>query len=381
VTDQATQLRQAVQAARSFGPDAQSIHATSHSLVTIGPSIASGRVSFAPAPVRLRESTLPIADSQPLRDAQVEKVADVHPSRYPPSPAQIKSRTADRRSPTTSAQPVRLARAIAVSSGKGGVGKSNLAVNLAVAMSTFGLKVGLLDADLGLANADVLCNVSPRMTLEHVVAGKCRLWEAMVLAPGGFRLMPGASGVAGMAALSEQHRRGLLQQLAALERVADVLIIDTGAGISPNVLSFAAAAHTTVVTTTPEPTAITDAYGMIKALYLRRREARVELVVNMVQGEEEGREVFSRMDRVCRTFLKHPLAYGGSIPMDPAVPLAVRQRVPFVLHAPDAVATRSVQNIARRLVGLDEAPIEADSAQDAASSGFFSRVARWLSSS
>lgn len=354
--DQATQLRRAMQAARSVGPSAGGDAA----VLSIPPSIATGAVSFAP---------------QPLRPHVIERAAVAAPPREVPQP-----QAAPRSNGAAAAPRVKLARAVAVSSGKGGVGKSNLAVNIAVAMSRIGLKVGLLDADMGMANADVLCNVTPKMTLEHVVAGKCKLWEAMLLAPGGFRLIPGASGVARMAELSEQHRRGLLQQLAALERVADVLIIDTGAGISPNVLTFAAAAHTTIVTTTPEPTALTDAYGMIKALVSRSADAQVELVVNMVQSEEEGRSVFNRMDRVSRTFLRRPLVYAGAVPMDAAVPLAVRQRVPFVLHAPDAPATIAVQNVARRLVGLDDSPQEpAKTAENRG--GFFARVASWLSSS
>lgn len=367
MTDQATQLRKAMAAARSFGPDA--VHRmgqgdTSHGTVlTIPPSIASGAVSFAPAPARDRTAVSEPGNTAVTATPPQTRVAVQQPQQKP------KSNVAPQR--------IKLARAIAVSSGKGGVGKSNLAVNLAVAMSSFGLKVGLLDADLGMANADVLCNVSPKMTLEHVVAGRCKLWEAMLLAPGGFRLIPGASGVTKLAEISENNRRGLLSQLAALERVADVLIIDTGAGISPNVLSFAAAAHTAVVTTTPEPTSMTDAYGMIKALLSRAPDASVELVVNMVQSEDEAQHVFDRMDKVCRTFLRRRLIYAGAVPTDRAVPAAVRHRVPFILYAPEAPATAAVQNVARRLVGLEDA---ASPVQPEQRGGFFSRLAGWISS-
>lgn len=245
-----------------------------------------------------------------------------------------------------------LARAVAVTSGKGGVGKSNVAVNLAVALSRLGQRVCLLDADLGLANADVLCGLSPRLTLDHVVRGRCRLADAMLLAPGGFRLIPGACGVAALAELSAPDRRALLEQLAALEQVVDTMIIDTSAGLSRNVLAFAGAAQRVIVVTTPEPTAVTDGYGMIKALASEAPDAEVELVVNMASGPEEARDVFSRIDRVSRAFLSRAIRFGGSVPLDPAVREAVRRRLPFCLASPDAPATLALGALARAVAGL-----------------------------
>ncbi len=267
--------------------------------------------------------------------------------------------------------PRRLAQAIAVTSGKGGVGKSNLAVNLAVCLAKLGRNVCLLDADLGLANVDVLCNLTPRLTLEHVVSGRCHLAEVMLLAPGGFRLIPGACGVSRLADLNGGDRSVLLDQLFALERVADAVIIDTSAGLSANVLAFAAAAGRVVVVTTPEPTAMTDAYGMIKALSALTPRISLDLVVNMVSCRAEAQNVHQRMDRVSRTFLGRSLELAAAIPADPAVREAVHQRIPCTLYAPNSQASGAIRQLARRLAAIPEPP---------AAGGFVSRLAAWFSS-
>lgn len=272
--------------------------------------------------------------------------------------------------------PTRLVHAIAVTSGKGGVGKTNIAVNLGVALARLGRRVCLLDADLGLANADVLCGLTPRLTLEHVVSGRCRLAESMLLAPGGFRLIPGACGVAGLADLAGHDRQALLEQFAALEAVADHLIIDTAAGLNANVLAFAAAARRVMVVTTPEPTAMTDGYGLIKALARRSSDVSIELVVNMVSNAAEAESVFDRMNRVSRTFLNRTLEFAGAVPMDEAVREAVRHRVPFTLYAPGCPATANLRRLSRRLAGVSDA----DAASRLDGGGFFARLSTWMTS-
>ncbi len=370
MNDQARQLRDLVEAirARESG-DGEAEASSNGGPVSIMPSsVPTGLMSYAPAG-RVNERAVEIAARMGMAvlDAPLEVV------RPAPAPAPAVAR------PQAAPQHVRMARAIAVASGKGGVGKSNIAVNLAVAMAQRGLKVCLLDADLGMANADVLCNLQPRLTLEHVVMGKCRLVEAMLLAPGGFRLIPGASGVARLADLGPSQRHSLLQQLVALDRVADVIVIDCGAGISANVVGFASAAQNVLVTTTPEPTAITDGYGMVKSLLAHSAHLKMHLVVNMAASEAEARNVFNRINRVTHTFLDRSLEYAGWVPNDAIVPAAVRQRLPFVLYAPDSAATHAVKRLAQRLTTPEQQDdLNPDQAQESRGGGFFGRLATWL---
>ncbi len=264
--------------------------------------------------------------------------------------------------------PPKLARAIAITSGKGGVGKTNFSVNLAVSMAQMGRRVCLMDADLGLANADVMCGLTPRYTLEDVICRGKRLSETMLLGPGGFRLLPGGSGVARLADLSPRQRADLMTELSGLERVADVILIDTGAGLGLNVLSFAGAAATTVVVTTPEPPALTDAYAMVKTLSLRSPETRLEILVNMVRDQAEGERVFERISKVCGTFLRRQVSFAGWIPFDPAVSDSIRARQPVSVLASKSPAAQRIRMAAGHLLGQPEA----------SSSGFFNRLASWI---
>ena len=267
----------------------------------------------------------------------------------------------------------RSAKAIAITSGKGGVGKSNIAVNLAASMAQTGKRVVLLDADLGLANADVLCSITPRRTIEHVLEGRATLREIMVPGPGGFMLVPGASGVAGMADLEPQHRRILLRELLRLERTADVILVDTGAGIGRSVVGFAVAAERVMVVCTPEPTSITDAYGMIKSLLSVSRDISIRLLVNMVESEAEGRDVHLRMQQACSTFLRYPIGLAGFVPRDPMVSQAVRDQLPFVIGSPNGLATRQIRAIAASELGERSSEPSKE-----AQHGFFNRFTRWL---
>jgi flagellar biosynthesis protein FlhG len=262
------------------------------------------------------------------------------------------------------------ASVIAVTSGKGGVGKSNIAVNLAIQFASAGRDVVLLDADLGLANADVLCNINLTSNLSHVIARKKELHEVLVPAPGGFRLIGGASGLARMADLTDMDRQRLVDSLAELERQTDIILIDTGAGISPNVLSFTRCADHVLVVTTPEPTAITDAYAVIKVVSKDNGVRRLSLLVNQVRSPQEARVVFERIAKVAKQFLNVTVLDGGWVPADEQVPLAVRKRQPFLLSAPRSNASHSIAKLAMRL--------EQGVAGKLGPDGFFNRMSRWF---
>jgi flagellar biosynthesis protein FlhG len=262
------------------------------------------------------------------------------------------------------------ASVIAITSGKGGVGKSNISVNLAIQFASAGKSVVLLDADLGLANADVLCNVDLPCNLSHVIARKRELHEVLMRAPGGFQLIGGASGLARMADLTDNDRQRIVDSLGQLEEQADVILIDTGAGISPNVLSFTRAADQVLVVTTPEPTAITDAYAVIKVLHREGYDRRVSLLVNQTRYGGEGRAVQQRIAAVARQFLGVTVYDAGSVPVDEQVPIAVRRRTPFVLGAPRCPASIAVAQLATRL--------EHGVAGKLDPGGFFNRMSRWF---
>jgi flagellar biosynthesis protein FlhG len=262
------------------------------------------------------------------------------------------------------------ANVIAITSGKGGVGKSNVAVNLSIKLAEAGKNVVLLDADLGLANADVLCNINLTSNLSHVIARKKELSEVLVPAPGGFRLIGGASGLARMADLTDLDRQRLVDSLAELERQTDIILIDTGAGISPNVLSFTRCADHVLIVTTPEPTAITDAYAVIKVVSKDNNVRRLSLLVNQVRSQQEAHIVFERIAKVAKQFLNVTVLDGGYVPADEQVPLAVRKRQPFTLGAPRSHASQSIAKLAMRL----EQGVAGKLGQD----GFFNRMSRWF---
>jgi len=263
------------------------------------------------------------------------------------------------------------AHVLAVTSGKGGVGKTSTSVNLAIALAARGRRVVLLDADLGLANVEVLMGLHSIYNLEHVIEGEKGMSEILVKAPGGIELVPGSSGLAKVADLSAAARQRLFDGLAELQQEVDFIVLDTMAGIGRNAVSFAAAADEVLLITTPEPSAIVDAYAMLKTIYAYRRDAVVRLIVNMVANQAQAQAVASKLAGVSQNYLERNLAFLGCLPRDPHVSQAVMQSQPFVLQFPNAPVSKYMHLLANRLAHQQA---EAHPSRD----GFLKRFAQTL---
>lgn len=242
-------------------------------------------------------------------------------------------------------------RTVAVLSGKGGVGKSNLALALTCALADSGNRVVLLDADLGMANIDLLCGIGGRFNLSHVVDGSRRLDEVVVPLEENVEILPGGSGLKDLADLDDTELSGVIDSLGLLEDRADIVILDTGAGIHKGVLAFALAADTTILVTTPEPTSVRDAYGVLKSLEGASPEGKeLLLVVNMAGSGGEAREVAGRILTASHQFLGRSPVYLGHVLRDDAVGRAVRLRRPFYRLFPSAPAGLCVRRLADDLL-------------------------------
>jgi flagellar biosynthesis protein FlhG len=238
-------------------------------------------------------------------------------------------------------------RVIAVTSGKGGVGKTTVSINLAIELARVGRKVTLLDADLGLANVDVMLGLSPRQTLGDVLDGRCELPDCIIEGPGGIRVIPAASGVQKMAELSSAERAGLLYAFSHLRPEADVMVVDTAAGIATNTLQFCDAAQEVLIVVCNDPASITDAYATIKVLSRRTRRSRFRVVVNMVEDSGEALDLFKNLLSATDRFLDVSLDLIGSIPVDKCVQTALRRRTPLVEAYPGSPAARAFKDLAQ----------------------------------
>lgn len=241
------------------------------------------------------------------------------------------------------------ATTLAIAGGKGGVGKTNVAVNLALCLAARGRRVTLVDLDLGMANADVLLGIQTPYNLAHVLSGLRALDEVCVRLPGNLRFVSGTSGIGRLANLSEFERQRLVQQLRQLETGSDYLVLDCGAGVSRNVLTFVLAAGAAVLVTTPEPSAITDTYATIKVLVRERFAGPLHVLVNRARDRVEAEQTYRRICGVATKFLRYPLADCGYVLHDEQVEAAVRQRCPFVLRFPNSAASACLMAVASRI--------------------------------
>ena len=241
-------------------------------------------------------------------------------------------------------------RVISVTSGKGGVGKSNVVSNLAIALSAQGKKVLLIDADLGLGNLDVLLGLSPVYNLNHVLNGDKGIIDILIDGPAGIKIIPAGTGVQELTSLGQHEKLKLLDELDMLEEQFDILIIDTEAGISENVTYFTVAAQEIFVVVTPEPTSITDAYALIKLLATRYSEHHFKVLVNMAKDSEDALEVFRKLANVAGRFLDISLDYLGCVVKDEKVVDAVKRQKAVTELFPDSEAAQCFNTIARRVI-------------------------------
>ena len=241
-------------------------------------------------------------------------------------------------------------RVISVTSGKGGVGKSNVVSNLAIALSTQGKKVLVIDADLGLGNLDVLLGLSPLYNLNNVLNGEKSISEIIVDGPAGIKIIPAGSGVQEFTSLGQHEKLKLLDELDMLEEKFDIMIVDTEAGISENVTYFAVAAQEIIVVVTPEPTSITDVYALIKLLATKYSEHHFKVLVNMAKDSEDALEVFRKLANVAGRFLDISLDYLGCVVKDEKVVEAVKRQKAVSELFPDSEAAACFTTLAKRVI-------------------------------
>ncbi|MFW6264560.1 MAG: MinD/ParA family protein [Bacillota bacterium] len=245
-------------------------------------------------------------------------------------------------------------RIIAIASGKGGVGKSNITVNLGLALQEMGKKVLLLDADLGMANLDILLGLTPRYNLSHVLKGKCRFEEALLDGPGGIDILAGTSGVDDLINISSTEVKRLIEASSQMDNNYDIIIIDIGAGIHFSIINFIMACDEAVIVLTPEPTAIMDAYSLIKYLAKQKYKQKISLLINQISTTKEGSNVASRMKKVINDYLKLDIEIMGYIPYDDNVKQSVKQQTPFIISYPKSKAVDSLKSVASKMLNRAE---------------------------
>ena len=256
----------------------------------------------------------------------------------------------------------KVARVITVTSGKGGVGKSNMSVNLALQLRKLGKSVLIFDTDFGLANIEVLFGAIPQFNLGDVIYRDKNIKDVITTGPMDIKFISGGTGIDGLGNLGKEQIQKLVTNLAELDSLADIIIIDTGAGISDSVLDFVMSGSEVVLVTTPEPTSITDSYSLLKAINRNKdydkSNLRIRVAVNKVSSQNEGKALFSKLNVVVQRFLDLSIEYLGAIPMDESIYKAVMQQSPVSLKFPNSKATRAYEDVARIIISGDEGETE-----------------------
>ena len=242
-------------------------------------------------------------------------------------------------------------KVIAVASGKGGVGKTNISVNLAMSLAQQGKRVMLMDADLGLANVDVLLGLNTRFNLSHVISGELSLDEIIIDGPAGLKIIPAASGKAGMAGLTGAEHAGLIHAFSELSHDVDILVVDAAAGISASVVNFVRAAHEAIVVVCDEPASVTDAYALIKIMKRHHGVSRFHILANMTKTAYEGRALFTKLSRVAQRFLDVTLSYMGAVPQDDYLRKAIQRQQAVVEAYPRSSSSIAFKKLAAKADG------------------------------
>ncbi|MCL2572984.1 MAG: MinD/ParA family protein [Defluviitaleaceae bacterium] len=245
------------------------------------------------------------------------------------------------------------ARVITVTSGKGGVGKTNFTVNLALYLQKQDISVVVVDADFGLANIEILLGATPKYSMHDVITKNLDIIETITEADSGLRFISGGSGLSGLTNVSGDQLEYVLENLSALDAIADVVLIDTGAGISDSVLKFVTAASETIIICAPEPTSITDSYSLVKAV--KEQNGYIpgfKIVINRVEDKEEGAKIFRNLQRVASKFLSIELEFIGVLPLDNNLVKAVKSQTPCIISYPHSVFSREIERIGNTILDI-----------------------------
>lgn len=260
--------------------------------------------------------------------------------------AGLRAMQTNKKNSNSGTQPVRV---IAVASGKGGVGKTNVSVNLGISLSKLGHRVLLMDADMGLANVDIMLGLQTKYNLSHVLDGEKTLPEVIVEGPGGLKIIPAASGVRRMAQLSALENAGIINAFSELSDDIDILLVDTAAGIADSVVSFCRASQEVVVVVTDEPASITDAYALVKVLSRDYQLTQFKLLANMSRSPAHGRQLYEKFAKVCEQFLDVSIDFLGTVPFDHDLREAVQKQVPVTVYRPNSIASKSFNEMAKQV--------------------------------